>query len=417
MKEQPARQQNIHAIVEYFEGGIKDEARCVGIELEHTLVHADGSPVSYADPDGQRAILETLAAKYPERQEDDAGNITLLSNGVANITLEPAAQVEVSAGPFADLASALDCIRTFQQDLDEASADDVDIMCVGYHPTMEAISLELIPKARYHIMNEYLGAISRFGICMMRGSAATQVSIDYTSVEDCLRKLRLANALVPILSLIADNSAVFEAQRRPHQLMRTEIWEKCDPARCGTVPGVMEDGFTLEAYAEYILDTPAMVDISEGVPQLSERTLGEIYADQPMTCSDVEHALSVFFTDVRLKRYIEIRPADAMPATFTVAYAALIKGLFYAEASLDALERLFADVSAKDILAAKRALMAFGYDAQVYGQPVSVFADEIMSLAAAGLGAEETALLRPLAVLVANRVTLADLEIAKADEA
>ena len=136
-----------------------------------------------------------------------------------------------------------------------------------------------------------------------------------------------------------------------------------------------------------------------------------------MTCSDVEHALSVFFTDVRLKRYIEIRPADAMPATFTVAYAALIKGLFYAEASLDALERLFADVSAKDILAAKRALMAFGYDAQVYGQPVSVFADEIMSLAAAGLGAEETALLRPLAVLVANRVTLADLEIAKADEA
>lgn len=416
MKEQPAREQNIRAIVSYFEGGIKPEAKNVGIELEHTLVHADERPVSYLDPDGQRAILERLQKDYPTSQTDADGNITLLSDGVANVTLEPAAQVEVSAGPFESLERALTCIRTFQERLDEASADDIDVMTVGYHPTMRALDLKLIPKARYQIMNEYLGAISMYGVCMMRGSASTQVSIDYISVDDCLRKMRLANAIVPLASLICDNAAVFEAARRPHQLMRTEIWEKCDPARCGIVDGIMEEGFTLSDYAAYILDAPIMVDISGGVPRLSEKTIGEIYAEAPMEEADVEHALSVFFTDVRLKRYIEIRPADALPAAFAVAYAALIKGLFYSDASLDALDGMFKGVTEEDILKAKRALMEDGYDAEVYGQAAPIWADELISLASCGLDDAERELLKPLAVLVANRVTLADMEIAKADE-
>lgn len=414
--DQPAREENIQAIVSYFEAGIKPKAKNIGIELEHTLVHESGRPVSYSDVDGQHAILEQLRQAYPTCDRDADGHITLLSDGVANVTLEPAAQMEVSAGPFAHLDDALACIRKFEADVDAASAPDINVMTVGYHPTMRALDLELIPKPRYAIMNGYLGAISSFGIYMMRGSASTQVSIDYTSVDDCLRKLRLANAVVPIASLICDNASIFEAEKRPHQLMRTEIWEKCDPARCGTVPGVMDAGFTLRAYAEYILDTPAMVDISSGTPQLSERTLGDIYAKRPMTEADVEHALSVFFTDVRLKRYVEIRPADALPAEFAVAYAALIKGLFYSDASLEALDRLFAGVTEQDIATAKQELMQVGYDAQVYGQPASALADELLSLAASGLDEAEAPYLKPLAVLVANRVTLADMKAAKAEQ-
>lgn len=412
---QPAREQNIQAIVSYFESGIKPEAKDIGIELEHILVHADGRPVSYGDADGQHAILERLRERYPTCERDAKGNITLLSDGVANITLEPAAQMEVSAGPFSSLADALSCIRTFEENVDATSSADTDVMTVGYHPTMRALDLELIPKKRYAIMNEYLGAISSFGICMMRGSASTQVSIDYVSVEDCLRKLRLANAIVPIVSLICDNAAAFEAEQRPHQLMRTEIWEKCDPARCNTVPGVMDEGFSLHAYAEYILDTPAMVDISTHQMRLSDAPLGELYAHDPMTEADVEHALSVFFTDVRLKRYIEIRPADALPAEFAVAYAALIKGLFYSGASLNAMDDLFKGVTQDGIAQAKQALMESGYDAEVYGKAAPIWADELISLAAAGLSASERPLLKPLAMLVANRVTLADLEIAKAE--
>ena len=59
--------------------------------------------------------------------------------------------------------------------------------------------------------------------------------------------------------------------------------------------------------------------------------------------------------------------------------------------------------------AAKDALMAAGYEAEVYGRPVAELVDEMMALARRGLAADEQDFLEPLAQLAAQRVTLADL--------
>lgn len=409
---QPKRRENVDAIVGYFEGGVKDEAKAIGIELEHTLVKDDGDPVSYSDDFGQRRLLELLSPEYDSEIRSSAGNLIGLLRKGASITLEPAAQVELSAGPYHSLQDAKREFLAFEKRLEEElDPHGIQLLTPGYHPTRRAVDLQLIPKRRYEFMNRYLGAISMFGICMMRGSAATQVSIDYTSVDDCLRKMRLACACVPVLSLICDNTPVFEGDVRPHQLMRTEVWEKCDPDRCMIVPGMMDPGFTLEDYAEYVLDTPAIVEMVDGREEFTDRTFGEIFADAAMTRDDVEHALSMFFNDVRLKTYIEIRPADAMPVECAIAYAALIKGLFYDKTSLDAMDDLFRGVSEADVAAAKASLMADGYAGKVYGHAASVVADELVSIARAGLSDSDAALLEPIAELVANRVTLADIAL------
>ena len=377
----------------------------------------DGEPVAYSDEFGQRWLLERLSPEYDNEIRSSAGNLIGLLRKGASITLEPAAQVELSAGPFVSLEDAKREFLQFEERLeDELDPHDVQLLTPGYHPTMRAVDLQLIPKRRYEFMNSYLGAISMFGICMMRGSAATQVSIDYTSIDDCLRKMRLACACVPVLSLICDNTPVFEGDVRPHQLMRTEVWEKCDPDRCMIVPGMMDEGFTLKEYAEYILDTPAIVEMVNGREEFTEKTFGEIFADEAMTHDDVEHALSMFFNDVRLKTYIEIRPADAMPVECAIAYAALIKGLFYDKASLDAMDDLFRGVGAKDVAAAKASLMADGYAGKVYGHAASVVADELVSIARTGLSESDAALLEPIAELVANRVTLADIALEDAEQ-
>lgn len=414
---QPKRRENVDAIVEYFESGVKDEAKAIGIELEHTLVKGDGEPVAYSDEFGQRWLLERLSPEYDSEIRSSAGNLIGLLRKGASITLEPAAQVELSAGPFDSLQDAKREFLQFEERLeDELDPHDVQLLTPGYHPTRRAVDLQLIPKRRYEFMNSYLGAISMFGICMMRGSAATQVSIDYTSIDDCLRKMRLACACVPVLSLICDNTPVFEGDVRPHQLMRTEVWEKCDPDRCMIVPGMMDEEFTLEEYAEYILDTPAIVEMVDGREEFTEKTFGEIFADEAMTHADVEHALSMFFNDVRLKTYIEIRPADAMPVECAIAYAALIKGLFYDKASLDAMDDLFRGVGEADVTAAKASLMADGYAGKVYGHAASVVADELVSIARTGLSESDAALLEPIAELVANRVTLADIALEDAGQ-
>ena len=264
-------------------------------------------------------------------------------------------------------------------------------------------------------MNLYLGAKDIYGPCMMRGSASTQVSIDYTSTSDCLRKLRLAFALVPVFSLITDNTPRFEGAVRTHKLVRTAIWQHVDNDRCGLVPDVLDPDFSLRRYAAYILDAPAiLVPCRKEQWCYSDRTFGDIYAERTMTRAEVEHAVSMFFNDVRLKTYVEIRPADAMPIPYVIAYAALIKGLFYDAASLDALDALFANVRAPDVEIAKKDLMAQGYDAEVYGQPAGRLCDKVLAIAECGLDDDDAAFLAPLARLIERRTTLADLAEAEA---
>ena len=167
-----------------------------------------------------------------------------------------------------------------------------------------------------------------------------------------------------------------------------------------------------------MLDTPAIVapDEDEGW-RYGEQTFGQLYADKPMTRKQVEHAVSMQFPDVRLKTYLEIRPADSMPIPYVIAYAALIKGLFYNEGNLQQLEALFADVDADAFEMAKDALMERGYNALVYGAPVADLCDRVIGLAENGLNPDDRALLEPLSRLVAQRVTLADLAERESKEA
>lgn len=401
---------NVEAIAEYCTSGIKSECKDIGIELEHTLIHENGDPVSYSGKHGAEWVLSKLADSFPKKSIDDEGNLLGLASDMGTVTLEPASQIELSAGPFENLDMAAQSYLLFEEALrNVVEPEGIKVLGIGYHPTRKAADLNIIPKARYDLMNDYLGSISEFGICMMRGSAATQVAIDYCSLDDCFRKLRLASACVPVFSLICDNSPTFEAQPRKHRLVRTEIWNKCDPARCGIIPGVMEPDFTLEKYAEYLLGVPAIFEITPTGRNATDKSFDELFADKVMNERDVEHALSLLFNDVRLKTYIEIRPADAMPARYVISYAALIKGLFYSNASLDILDEAFEGVTNEAIAEAKSALMEKGYDADIYGRPVAHIADKLIKAAESALDDIEKPYLQELGELVDSRKTLADI--------
>lgn len=408
---QDTRKANIDAIVAFFESGISKGPGEIGIELEHTIVKNDGcQPVSYREERGIQWLLHQLNATYPQTTFDAEGDLIGVSAGNEYVTIEPAAQLELSAGPFKYLHEASRCFENFDRLL-TATLNPVDekVVLLGYHPTGHMEQLELIPKKRYRFMDRYFRKIGPYGACMMRGSGSMQISIDYNSVDDCLRKLKLAFALVPLFSLISDNAPVFEGKPRPHKMIRTKIWQECDPDRCGLVPGVMEDDFTLRDYAEYVLDTPAILyPCPHEEWCYTEKTFAEIYADRIMEEADVEHALSMLFNDVRLKTYIEIRPADAMPIPYVISYAALIKGLFYSESNLQELDTLFAGVKETDIESAKEALMGKGYEASVYGVSAASLGDRLIELAYKGLDDDEKSYLEPLASLVRQRMTLAD---------
>ena len=262
-------------------------------------------------------------------------------------------------------------------------------------------------------MTKFLGAQAYEGICMMRGTASLQISIDFRNEADAIRKLRIAEVIAPVLALMCDNSPKFEGEERTCQLVRTAIWAGMNQDRVGTIPGSLDAGFSFAGYADYIMTREAILvpdaDAEGGWRYVGNQTFDEIYADREMTDAEIEHALSMVWPDARLKNFVEIRPADAMPIEYCLAYAVLVRAVFYNDANLDVLDSLLVGIGEDDVRCAKDALMKDGYGAQVYGRGVDFWADLLLVLASGTLEPGEWTYLEPLASMVKYRFTLAEI--------
>lgn len=400
---------HVESMVNFYKSGIKSNSQKLGVELEYTLVYDDNSQVKYFDEFGQKWLMENMLEFYPEKILDEQKNLIGIKNERDSITLEPAGQFELSAGPFEKLEEVFEAFETFQKRVNAlAEPHGIKMLAIGYHPKCKAEELVIIPKVRYELMTKYFLKNSPKGIRMMRGTGSTQVSIDYSSEADCIRKLRLAYILTPLFAILCDNTPMFEGEKRTHHIMRTQVWEDCDPRRCGAMPGIFEDSFSFEKCAELVLNTQAMFEMDGDDGHLTNKTTSEIYGDKEMSNDDCAAACSHLFNDVRLKNFIEIRPADALPTNMEVAYVALIKGIFYSEEALSSIEDYFGPQSETSFEEAKRNLEEKGLSGEVYGMPATTACKKLLDVASLGLDKDEKKYLEPLFDVVSNKKTLAD---------
>lgn len=400
---------HVESMVNFYKSGIKSNSQKLGVELEYTLVYDDNSQVKYFDEFGQKWLMENMLEFYPEKILDEQKNLIGIKNERDSITLEPAGQFELSAGPFEKLEEVFEAFETFQKRVNAlAEPHGIKMLAIGYHPKCKAEELVIIPKVRYELMTKYFLKNSPKGIRMMRGTGSTQVSIDYSSEADCIRKLRLAYVLTPLFAILCDNTPMFEGEKRTHHIMRTQVWEDCDPRRCGAMPGIFEDSFNFEKCAELVLNTQAMFEMDGDDGHLTNKSTSEVYGDKEMSNDDCAAACSHLFNDVRLKNFIEIRPADALPTNMEVAYVALIKGIFYSEEALSSIEDYFGPQSETTFEEAKRNLEEKGLSGEAYGMPATTACKKLLDVASLGLDKDEKKYLEPLFDVVSNKKTLAD---------
>lgn len=415
-------QESRRRLVSFFESGAKGADGCgrLGVELEHHVVTDDGESVSYEPQVGRvgvREVLAHLARWYPQETFNEHHDLLGLAGDEGTVTLEPAAQLELSAAPYTRVADVQRAYEHFYAHVEEYLAPrGAHLQAQGYHPIRHAQQLTLIPKHRYDYMDAYFTHICSYGDRMMRGSASTQVSVDFADESDAVRKMRVASALSPVLAAIADNTPVFEAQDNHVPIRRLQLWREVDNRRCGTVPHVFEEGFGFERYAEWLLATPPIfvtrpaADDPDGLTlrPFFDESASVAYGDAPLGPDDVEHLISMFWPDVRLKRFVEIRPADSLPLPQTLGYTALIKGLFYSEKSLRAIEEVLdvdADAAAtrgvwplkkSDVDEAIGEIQREGLAGKVYGSSLAEWEELLFSLAHDALDDEEEAYLGPL---------------------
>lgn len=114
--------------------------------------------------------------------------------------------------------------------------------------------------------------------------------------------------------------------------------------------------------------------------------------DGKILCEEeIAHLLSMAFPDVRVKQYLEIRFADSVPLPFLPAYCALVRGLLCSDKHLDYAQTQIqrGHLTEDDIRKTEDALMKYGWNAAVYGQPVSRLAKDFLKMAADALPEDE----------------------------
>lgn len=370
-------------IYDYIKKG-ETQSENLGLEIEHFVVNESGVQITFDE-------ISPLIEKVGKEIGADIIYVDGFPAGYSadryTITLEPACQFEISINPYSDL-SDIEKIYTDFLSLWEPLFEErgYRLITKGNLPLVECQmitpdQIPLTPKKRYQCMDNYFRTSGKYGKYMMRASASTQVSIDYHSEDDLIRKLRVLQKISPVLMIMMEsktreNTTLPGVNDRPH-LLRIQEWDDLDPDRTGFYPGSLDPDFGYDKIADVVYHTPLILLTDNGVTtDVGHRCAEDLVLEQilPETITDdarktrlVEHFLSMGFFHFRIKKYIEIRVADSVPIKKALGYAALLKGIVYSDRNLDILENMLSSVDSLDkIQEAILKIQAEGLDAVIY---------------------------------------------------
>jgi glutamate--cysteine ligase len=279
--------------------------------------------------------------------------------------------------------------------------------------------IPLMPKQRYAIMAKYMPKVGSRGLEMMFRTCTVQANLDFSSEADMVKKLRVSLALQPVATALFANSPFTEGKLNGFLSARSEVWRHTDPARTGMLSFAFEQGMSFERYVDYAISVPMYFvkrgDIYHDVAgadfrDLLEGRLAQLPGEQA-TLADWANHLSTIFPEVRLKRYLEMRGADAGPRPFLPALPALFTGLLYDPSSLDAAWDIVKTWSTEAREKLHASVPHLGLAAMIQGRPLREVAAEVLNIARTGLlkrnrrdarGFNETVFLDPLDAVVAD---------------
>ncbi len=440
---------SIPQLADFIAVGCKPKAEWrIGTEHEKFGFHRSDLkvPAYEAEPSGPhgetrggiRAVLEGLLGFGGEPILDRGNPIGIKLDDNASVSLEPAGQLELSGAPLTSLHETRAELEKHFAEVREVSEKlGIGFAPLGFHPFATREEMPWMPKGRYAIMRRYMQRVGTRGLDMMTRTCTVQVNLDYGSEPEMVRRLRLSLALQPLATALFANSPFVEG--KPNGLLsnRAFAWLDTDNARSG-IPAVMfEEGFGFERYARWLVDELPMyfvyrdgryIDVAgQSFRAFMEGRLHNL-AGEVATVGNFADHMTTAFTDVRLKRFIEMRGADVGTPEMMLAQSAFWVGLLYDDAALTAAERRLAGGSGMqagsraarlqadwaDAVALREAVPRLGLDAPFRGAPLRELARDIVAIARDGLraralrdasGADETGYLAPLEAIAAGGPT------------
>ena len=341
-------------ILNLFKSGCKaGEQKRIGIEYERLPIFSVTSRAAdYSSEFGVCNFLRNFAKEENWDYITDDYNIIGLKQVHDTVTLEPGCQIELSLKP----EQTIDEIQSRIYELDKQMKPVLDksgilLLNYGVSPLSTHKSISLIPKKRYHLMAKYLWGI--LSDVMMRETAGIQCCIDFESEEDAMNKFRIANKLVPFMTAMFANSPIRGGVETGYKSFRALSWLNTDNDRCGFV-GQIDERFSFEEYIDYVLQSP-MIFInreSGAIPVNGKINFAEFiengFEDFNANLEDFKLHANLYFPEVRLRNFIEIRNHDCTGKGMQYSILAIYKGILYSHSAMEEIEELFKSFEYRD---------------------------------------------------------------------
>ena len=390
-------------LLDEFILGCKTEQK-IGMEYERITVEKyTNEVVPYKGEFGMCELLREFAKVDNWDYILDNNEIIGLKKIHDTITLEPGCQFELSLEPqdtVGELKSKIEKIDSALKPLLEEF--EIKLLNCGISPKTTYKNIELIPKRRYHIMANYLWGI--LSDVMMRETAGIQVGIDFKSEEDAMRKFRLANLMMPFMTAMYANSRIRGGVDTGYKSFRALAWLNTDNERCGFATKFNPD-MSFNDYVELLCKTP-MIFINREEKTLSingritfEQFMKEGYEGFFPTIGDWKLHSNLYFPEVRLRNFIEIRNHDCVGGGLEYSVPALYKGIMYKKSAMEEVESIMNKFTINEIKELRYNAARYGIHSHIGKTPIINICKELAEIAYYSLkfqGEDEEGFLLPL---------------------
>lgn len=380
-------------LINYFSDGEKKEENLkIGTEHEKFLFNLKTKkPVDFSEK-GIKGIFNILKQNgWNEIKENN--NVIGLKKDNLSITLEPGLQIELSGAPCHNIHETCREVNLYLKELKQAcSKFNIGVIGIGLIPNSKFEEINQLEKKRYTIMRNYMTSVGTLGLDMMHRTAATQVNFDFSSEEDFKKKTKVASCLVPIAVSLFSNSPILEGKLNGFVGYRTHIWQHTDSRRSGLIPFFFDNSNSYEQYCDFALGVPLyfvkrnneIIDCSgKDFNNFINGRLREVHDEANI--EDWANHLSTIFTEVRVKQYLEIRPADSCSWSGICSIPAFWTGILYNQNILDECFEIFKDWKFKEVNEAYMQSAKKGFDAELYDKKMIDHAKFFLNLSKRGL--------------------------------
>lgn len=291
----------------------------IGAEIEIFIVNQRTKKRLFVERDRQffQDFFDFLLQEGFE-QPKDTKTILFHRSDFGEISFESGSQIEFSSLPFSSAEELEENIRAFytlfERFIAQSFYRDIKLFHKGHFIGVESAErIPIITNERYSIIYDYFAERGDYADDITKFICALQIHFDFASEKDLVDKVNRILLAKPILLYLSSSSP---CPSKSCYSYREEVWQKSDPIRTGTAGGeeiYTENSWSLDSYIKKILDAPRIFP-----------------ADQQLDFyENLDFHISTMWTDVRVRKTIEIRYLDCPKKDLLFPLIQLTHSLIY----------------------------------------------------------------------------------------